>query len=94
MSNMSYCRFHNTVGDFQDCVDALDEMRDGMEDSKLSRGELRKAKELVVAALELIENLAELVDCPIEDLEAKDLEEAVDYLQECATTDEEESAND
>lgn len=26
MSNMSYCRFHNTLMDLQDCRDALDEM--------------------------------------------------------------------
>ena len=25
MPNMSYCRFHNTLGDLQDCKDALDE---------------------------------------------------------------------
>lgn len=25
MSNMSYCRFENTVPDMQDCVDALDD---------------------------------------------------------------------
>jgi hypothetical protein len=25
MSNMSYCRFRNTLGDLRDCVDHLDE---------------------------------------------------------------------
>ena len=25
MSNMSYCRFQNTIGDMQDCIDNLDE---------------------------------------------------------------------
>ena len=25
MSNMSYCRFQNTLGDLRDCEDALDE---------------------------------------------------------------------
>ena len=28
MSNMSYCRFENTLGDLRDCKGALDDMRD------------------------------------------------------------------
>ncbi len=26
MSNMSYCRFHNTLGDLRDCEEAMQEM--------------------------------------------------------------------
>jgi len=28
MSNMSYCRFHNTLSDLQDCRDAMDSMQE------------------------------------------------------------------
>lgn len=28
MSNMSYCRFQNTLGDLQDCYEALGDMED------------------------------------------------------------------
>ena len=28
MANMSYCRFQNTLGDFEDCVDAIDNAKE------------------------------------------------------------------
>ena len=40
MANMSYCRFHNTKIDLDDCLDAL---RDGEE---LSKEEFRKCKQM------------------------------------------------
>lgn len=53
MSNMSYCRFHNTSGDLQDCIDALDnfENHQGENDeehgiSNLSSSERQKADDL------------------------------------------------
>lgn len=36
MSNMSYCRFRNTLGDLRDCVDHLDEPL-GNEDEERAR---------------------------------------------------------
>ena len=33
MSNMSYCRFENTLNDLRDCYDNLDEEVDGTEKS-------------------------------------------------------------
>lgn len=41
MSNMSYCRFENTLGDLQDCYDAL---REGAELSE----EEERAKEWLI----------------------------------------------
>lgn len=34
MSNMSYCRFHNTLGDLQDCKDALEEYEDKLHERR------------------------------------------------------------
>jgi hypothetical protein len=33
MSNMSYCRFHNTLGDLRDCLEHLEEKLDPKNDS-------------------------------------------------------------
>lgn len=40
MSNMSYCRFENTLGDLRDCRDAMDE-------TDLSESETRCRKRLI-----------------------------------------------
>lgn len=45
MSNMSYCRFTNTLRDLRDCRDALDEMRNPEKD--LSPEEYDAAKQLL-----------------------------------------------
>ena len=45
MSNMSYCRFQNTLEDLQDCVDALDEDTDPL--ARLSPEERVAAKRLL-----------------------------------------------
>ena len=37
MSNMSYCRFENTVSDMQDCLDAM--IEDGFDFSELNESE-------------------------------------------------------
>lgn len=41
MSNMSYCRFRNTLGDLQDCYDAL------LDEADRGQDEERAAKKLV-----------------------------------------------
>ena len=41
MSNMSYCRFENTIGDLRDCVEAIEEGK------PLSEREARFAKKMV-----------------------------------------------
>lgn len=49
MGNMSYCRFHNTEIDLQECIDALN---DG---ERLSYSEKRSAKMLLDRCVEYIE---------------------------------------
>ena len=44
MSNMSYCRFHNTLSDLQDCLEALHDQ------DPLSADEARAAKRLISVA--------------------------------------------
>ena len=48
MANMSYCRFHNTKNDLDDCLEAL---RDG---ARLSQDEFRKCKQMFNNFIELL----------------------------------------
>ena len=56
MSNMSYCRFENTLADLNDCKNALDE--NGFE--HLSDDELKAAKRLIRSCQYIAENFGEL----------------------------------
>lgn len=58
MSNMSYCRFENTLRDLRDCEDALQEMCDG-DAKKLSEYELPAAQELVACAMRIVRMMVE-----------------------------------
>ena len=51
MSNMSYCRFENTLNDMVDCLRALEE--EGM-DTLESRSELEAAEDLMLTAKKFI----------------------------------------
>jgi NTP pyrophosphatase (non-canonical NTP hydrolase) len=62
MSNMSYCRFHNTLGDLHDCLEALRDLSTGCGES-LSESELSAALHLVDLCNEVVE------ECADEDLE-------------------------
>lgn len=57
MSNMSYCRFRNTLRDLRDCHEALEDVANGK--GKLSDEELTAAQELVVLAAEIVANVLE-----------------------------------
>ena len=57
MSNMSYCRFENTLPDMQDCVGALESISDI---SELSDTERRAAKEMMETATYMVELLESL----------------------------------
>lgn len=46
MSNMSYCRFQNTLSDLQDCYEALGEIMD-VDNSGLSEDEEKALKRLI-----------------------------------------------
>ena len=50
MSNMSYCRFQNTLKDLRDCADALEEIGDNL--AELSK-EARAATELIAICQEI-----------------------------------------
>jgi hypothetical protein len=54
MSNMSYCRFQNTLDDMRDCLDALSEMDDL---SELSVDERNAAIRMVEVAQGLADDL-------------------------------------
>lgn len=63
MANMSYCRFHNTVIDFEDCAEELlTQMFNPEETEPLSREELRKAFELIDSMVYLLEELHVEID--------------------------------
>lgn len=49
MSNMSYCRFHNTNIDMQDCIEALTERDISSQEEK------RSAKNLLISILDFCE---------------------------------------
>ena len=50
---MSYCRFQNTAGDLDECLDAL------VDGEELSQDELRAARRMVQTCRELIQAAAD-----------------------------------
>lgn len=73
MPNMSYCRFHNTLLDLQDCHNAIMEMIEATGDCEadcetLSRDELRAAQELAATAVRFLETLSEYTGRDCEDI--------------------------
>ncbi len=54
MSNMSYCRFENTLADLKDCADALDEGR------TLSDSEQAAFEEMVEVCTMISKNFAHI----------------------------------
>lgn len=73
MSNMSYCRFRNTLGDLTDCEGALEELFNGDSDP-LSRAELAAAKALVRKSFEIVARFADA-------LELETIDELVDAAE-------------
>lgn len=57
MSNMSYCRFQNTLADLQDCLDALCDINGNL--SALSKEEARAADELILVCEEIANNFTQ-----------------------------------
>lgn len=51
MSNMSYCRFENTLPDLIDCAEALENINGNL--SELSNSEARKAEELIQLCVDI-----------------------------------------
>lgn len=59
MANMSYCRFHNTLNDLNDCETALDNFINNGENSIESEEERGKAKELIALCKYIADNYSE-----------------------------------
>ena len=57
MSNMSYCRFQNTLRDLKDCLDALCDIDGNL--SELSKEEARAADNLILVCEEIAGNFAQ-----------------------------------
>lgn len=55
MSNMSYCRFRNTLGDLRECYDNMD-------DRDLSEDEARARKRLIALCQEIAQAYADEED--------------------------------
>jgi hypothetical protein len=83
MPNMSYCRFQNTLMDFEDCKDALEEL--ATDGGKLSAEELRAAKALAIEAREFLTLICESANIDFEDIDSDaKLEGALDFIVEQA----------
>ena len=57
MSNMSYCRFQNTLRNLKDCLDALCDIDGNL--SELSKEEARAADNLILVCEEIAGNFAQ-----------------------------------
>ena len=60
MSNMSYCRFRNTLSDLRDCQEAMDDTND------LSEGEALARERLIKLCVQIALNYGEVVGAPVE----------------------------
>ena len=56
MANMSYCRFHNTLSDLNDCESALNAFINDDENTIESKEERNKAKKLIELCQYIAEN--------------------------------------
>lgn len=89
MSNMSYCRFQNTLLDMEDCKNTLEEMiSDG--GGKLSREELQAAKALIETCIYTLGIVADYAGIDLNDEDGmhdfeKNYEDALTRLNEEAT---------
>ena len=56
MANMSYCRFHNTLSDLNDCESALNSFINEDENTISSAEERSKAKKLIELCKHIVDN--------------------------------------
>jgi hypothetical protein len=61
VSNMSYCRFQNTLGDLEDCQDALNDVGCGGPEA-LSANEQRAAKRMLAVCREMVADWGDFFD--------------------------------
>lgn len=79
MANMSYCRFHNTLADLNDCESALNAFINEDENTIESKEERSKAKKLI-----------ELCSFIAENYTAEDIDEYAKHYDESEDEEEEE----
>ena len=79
MANMSYCRFHNTLADLNDCESALNSFINDDENTIESAEERRKAKQLIEMCSYIAENYT-----------AEDIDEYAKHYDESEEDEEEE----
>lgn len=79
MANMSYCRFHNTLADLNDCESALNAFINDDENTIESAEERRKAKQLIELCSYIAENYS-----------AEDIDEYAKHYDESEDEEEEE----
>lgn len=79
MANMSYCRFHNTLADLNDCESALHAFINDDENTIESKEERSKAKLLIVLCQYIAENYT-----------AEDIDEYAKHYDESEDEEEEE----
>lgn len=78
MANMSYCRFHNTLADLNDCESALNAFINDDENTIESAEERNKAKKLI----ELCQYIADNYSAEDIDEQAKHYDESEDEEEE------------
>lgn len=79
MANMSYCRFHNTLADLNDCESALNAFINDDENTIESEEERNKAKKLIELCSYIAENYS-----------AEDIDEYAKHYDENEDEEEEE----
>ncbi|UZW61843.1 hypothetical protein [Lysobacter enzymogenes] len=80
MSNMSYCKFQNTLSDLIDCRNTIEEMVTGDEDEvfALSREEARAAENLAEQCFDILTLLCEYAGVEVDQhLDARELMRSV-----------------
>lgn len=87
MSNMSYCRFRNTLSDLRDCQEALSEMEDQMEiRERIERAKCElsgledQEEELTEEEQDTVDDLEDQIQRDTDDLLADGEEEAMRQL--------------
>ena len=79
MANMSYCRFHNTLADLNDCESALNAFINNDENTIESKEERSNAKKLIELCSYIAENYT-----------AEDIDEYAKHYDESEDEEEEE----
>lgn len=80
MANMTYCRFRNTLGDFEDCIDEIESRLQFGDDHKLSREEMEAARALIERAARLLNIVADEQNTDMDEVKLSDIRAFVDKL--------------